>query len=1133
MNVSRLLSLSLLVLPTVLSAADVTLNPKGLVINGGKELRSAILDYPALTTQGKDERRTPDKVDISGNRATLRYPGGAQLELNFAADGAAQIHATGLAANDSGISFRTTLPVALAGMARWSIDGSPAKPLPATAGADAFIWRGDAKRFTLTDAAGKGFSVVMPHGYQQLQDNRVWKTDSFQWISFSALPRAGANESFYTVYILDSGAAVPAEKSAAPAPAAPAATPAATDRFAMTLSDKGLDLACGGMGSFTLAYPELDAGDGKKLKPIETRVDGMKTYLKYEGGGQIAVSVLSGKLSLAFDAMPATVKAFSTEMLIAPNYSEGGHWNIGEAKGEFPKEKPAKPHLFQGHSRSFDLANINNKRLSFALPEYTYVQLQDNREWGWNTYWVQFKVPYAPDRKTYEIAVAMDTSASQRVVLVDRFGQTTQRDFPGKLKDEAELKADVQTEAAYYASLKPPARNRFGGLPGSGAKLGLKKTGFFHVESKKISGRDVWVLTDPDGDAFFHLGVCTFGPGEDYTSIEGRNDVFEWLPPHDGEFAAAWHPEPWWNPRAVSFYKANVVRKYAAAYEDEAQTARLVDRVRQVGFNSVGAFSGGSPAFAKKNFPRVSGLPLGTWTLGPSVPGVRGVFDPFDEQTLSKMAELFAKPVAAEANDPLIIGYFLDNEQGFEDLPRAIPALPGTHACKRALVAQLKEKYREIAAFNKAWGLDAASFEALADRGLPLTTQAAFTDMQAYTERFLEAYYSSITTAFRKVDKNHMLIGNRWQPGTANNETLCRVAGKYMDVISINYYACGIDAAFIRRLYDWSGHKPQMWSEFYFTATKESNVAPSNNDMATQQERGLAYRHYVEGAASLGFVVGIEWFTLLDQAVTGRFFEGLNGERANTGLFNVADRPYKPMLAEMAKTHAAIYDIWLNGKAPYLLDNPRFSGKAGSGSRKVSAGRPTAPMVIDGQLAGWPGRPPERIGADRLAAGRESGGVEAAFKVSWDEKNLYLLANVTDPTPMKNEHTGGDLWSADGIELFIGCEKLDQGGPLLFTDRQILLGAGKNNQTFVASQAAHPVITTSVTPTVDGKGYTLEAAIPWTALAVTPKEGMELLFDLAVNNSTDGQSRSCQLVWSGGARNSSDRSAWGRLSLVP
>lgn len=1131
MNTRRLLAL-LPLLPALLAAAEVTLTQQGFAVATGSALGPLTLDYPTLTATGGGERRAPEKVSVSADTATLAYPGGARLAVTLSPDGTARFHATGLTAGDKGLSLSLTLPTSLAGQARWSIQDSAPQTLPAEKGADAFLWRGDATRFTLTDPAGKGLSVAIEHGYQQLQDNRVWNTDAFQWISFAGLPRTHGSEAFYTIHLLDAGAPLPAPKAAAAAaPAAP--KPAApADRLAVSVSDKGVDLACGSMGTFTLSFPALDTGAQKKLEPVETRVQGTKAFLTYEGGGTIEVATAPGKVWFTFADMPRSVKGFATAFFIAPNYSEGGTWRTDDKSGAFPKEKPSSPHLYQGHTRGFAFADINNTRLGFDLPEFTYAQLQDNREWGWNIFWVNFMVPFNHDRATFEFAAALDASAAQRVVLVDPFGQTTQRDFPGKLKDEAELKADAAAETAGNAALKPPSRNRFGGLPGSGQRLGLKKTGFFHVEPKTLGAREVWVLVDPAGDAFFHLGVCTFGPGEDYTSIEKREDVFAWLPPRDGPFAAAWHPEKWWNPRAVSFYKANVIRKYGA-YDDDAHTGRLVDRVRAAGFNSVGAFSPASPVFSQKGFPRVATLPLSTWTLGPALPGVRGVFDPFEAKSLAKMAELFSKSVAPLADDPLLIGYFLDNEQAFEDLPRALPALPGKHAAKRELVAALQSKYKQISAFNAAWGLDAASFEALADRGLPLTTQAAFADMQAFTERFLDTYYRVITEAFRKVDPNHMLIGNRWQPGTANSETLCRVAGRYMDVISVNYYTCGIDAAFIRRLYEWSGRKPQIWSEFYFTATQESNVAPSNMDLATQRERGLAYRHYVEGAAALGFVVGVEWFTLIDQAVTGRFFEGLNGERANTGLFNVADRPYADLLAEMSKTHAAVYGVWLDGRAPYVLDNPRFSGKAGHAARTVAAGRATGPMTVDGQLAGWPGRPPERIGADRLAQGRESGGVEVAFKACWDDAALYLLANVTDPTPMKNAHAGADLWNADVLELFIGSEHLDQGGPLLFTDRQLLLGAGRDNQTHLVNAAAQPAIATSVTPSVDGKGYTLEAAVPWSALGVQPKEGLTLLFDLAVGNSADGKQRTSQLVWNGGARNSSDRSAWGRLTLVP
>ena len=65
-------------------------------------------------------------------------------------------------------------------------------------------------------------------------------------------------------------------------------------------------------------------------------------------------------------------------------------------------------------------------------------------------------------------------------------------------------------------------------------------------------------------------------------------------------------------------------------------------------------------------------------------------------------------------------------------------------------------------------------------------------------------------------------------------------------------------------------------------------------------------------------------------------------------------------------------------------------------------------------------------------------------------------------------------------------------------------------------------------PGVDGKGYTIEAAIPFKALGFRPAEGKAVRFDLAVDDSADGSRRLRQLMWNGTGRNSGDRTAWGR-----
>src|SRR5262249_14171808 len=152
-----------------------------------------------------------------------------------------------------------------------------------------------------------------------------------------------------------------------------------------------------------------------------------------------------------------------------------------------------------------------------------------------------------------------------------------------------ELKADVGSELQYYRSLNPPTLDQFGGWPGSKETMRLQATGFFHVEKK--SGR--WLLVDPIGNAFFHLGLCSANPNEDYTLVKGRESAYAWLPERNGEFASAFRPQ---SDGVVSFHLANMIRKYGQPYEAESYHSRMVARMRAWGFNSIGAFSTGGEA---------------------------------------------------------------------------------------------------------------------------------------------------------------------------------------------------------------------------------------------------------------------------------------------------------------------------------------------------------------------------------------------------------------------------------------------------------------------------------------------------------------------------------------------------------
>ncbi len=698
--------------------------------------------------------------------------------------------------------------------------------------------------------------------------------------------------------------------------------------LAAHLTQDGLSIEAGSAGQFTLKYPVL-VGErwDDVLKPVETKVSGDSAALAFDGATRIAVTWNPAEGTLVFTPanIPATRKSLRSEMLIDFSYVNGGAWQIGKGKETpFPLQQPAKPHLFQGNAEKLTLRNFEGATLTLEVPANSFQQLTDNREWNWKIFGWQFNAPCTSGAGPLEVKLTLGAPSATPVKLVDRFGQSTRVDFPAKLKSEEELKPDRQTEAAWLAGLQPPALDRFGGLPGSGARFGLKKSGFFHVEKKGPR----WLLVDPEGNAFFHLGVCAFGPSDDYTYFAGRERIFEWLPPHEGEFASAFNPDPYWNRLAISFHLVNTIRKFGRPYDSASYTARMIERVRKWGFNSAGGFGAGDAGVRERmNFPHVAHLPLSTWEGFPDVPGCHGIFDPFSAKLRDHCDQVFAARLPPSAADPLLIGYFLANEPLWEEIPGAVAALDGSHDCKRKLASFLEEKYKSIDAFNRAWGTSLKTFGDVSEHGLPVKSDAAKADLQAFTGVFLDAYFRLITETFHKYDKNHLLIGNRLQPGTINNETACRLSGKYMDVVSFNYYTYGFDQKLLSRIRSWIGDRPMFFSEFYFSSPPDSGLLGGGQDLASQRERGLAYRHYMEHAAALGYVVGIEWFTLVDQAATGRFFEKYNGEAANTGLISVADRPWKPMLEEMLKSNYGIYQVLFGERPPFEFSHPRFAAK--------------------------------------------------------------------------------------------------------------------------------------------------------------------------------------------------------------
>lgn len=905
--------------------ADVQFTEQGLMLGSGAS-RTFCLRHPSLLDAAQ-KPITPVEVKAQADTATLSYPQGVKL-IATRKGAEVSLHFTGLTEAVRGFRMEMTLSGEFKDGGRFQLQGGAAQPFPTQFAGEQFVFKGEPKPVTLTSPQGEAVTLEMPYGWHQIQDGRKWNSPNFDYLFATAMPGVDKGETWFSFKAWNGGLneePAPGKKPAAARAEPPRPAPTPTHKLVLRLKTDGLAIDAGSDGQFTLGFPTFVGSRWDDVRrPVERKVTGNTVTLRFDGGARIemALQPAGRTLTLTPVDVPAGVKSLRMGMQIDFSYANGGAWQIGHGnETPFPPQKPPKPHLYQGNAETLTVRNVSGAALTLKIPPGSFQQLTDNREWGWKIFQWHFDAPCQTGAGPMSVQVSLRAPEGPALKLVDRFGQNARVDFPGKVKSEAELKADIEVESAWLASLHPPKLDAYGGLPGSREKYSLQRTGFFHVEKRGAR----WILVDPEGNAFFHLGVCAFNPADDYTYFTGREQIYEWLPARDSEFETAFHPDRYWSPNVFSFHLANTIRKFGRPFTPADHTARMIQRVRKWGFNSAGAFGAGDEGTRRQaRFPHVAHLPLETWEGFDNVPGTHGVFDPFSNKLRERCDKLFAEKLPPHANDPLLIGYFLANEPLYEEIPAAVAALDASHPCKQRLAHMLEEQYRSIEAFNQAWETSFSSFAEVAARGLPVKTSAAKADMQKYTGLFLDAYFRLVTETFHRYDKNHLLIGNRFQPGTIQNETLCRLSGKYMDVVSFNYYTYALNRELLARVHGWIGDRPMFFSEFYFSSPGDSGLPGGGQNVSSQRERGLAYRHYVEQAAALGYVVGIEWFTLVDQATSGRWHEKYTGERANTGLIAASDRPWKAMLAEMMQTNYEIYQVFFGEKEPFRFDDPQF-----------------------------------------------------------------------------------------------------------------------------------------------------------------------------------------------------------------
>ena len=185
----------------------------------------------------------------------------------------------------------------------------------------------------------------------------------------------------------------------------------------------------------------------------------------------------------------------------------------------------------------------------------------------------------------------------------------------------------------------------------------------------------------------------------------------------------------------------------------------------------------------------------------------------------------------------------------------------------------------------------------------------------------------------------------------------------------------------------------------------------------------------------------------------------------------------------------------------------------------IGARNTSTALTVDGTLdeAEW-----ERtVAATKLTNGTPDN--TFTFGVLWDETYLYVGAKVLDDSLFNDSD---QVFQDDAVEIYLDVN--NNGGGYDSTDNQFI--KGYSDTTLFISRAFEGTILHQGAK-VEG-GYSVELAIPWAGLGVTPTVGFTLGFDIGGDDDDNGGDRDSQQVWAGTGTNFNNTSAFGDVVLL-
>jgi hypothetical protein len=407
----------------------------------------------------------------------------------------------------------------------------------------------------------------------------------------------------------------------------------------------------------------------------------------------------------------------------------------------------------------------------------------------------------------------------------------------------------------------------------------------------------VWWLVDPADGPFVSVGV---------NHVQGDC----WLAPYNRR-------------QSLDRFGADLAAGEGKTFNPDGQAIiKVMDwvkaRMGEMHFNTLGIHTYGVPAQSYMNDVYYC-LAVEAFPLGSGYRFSEQTFPDIFSEDFEQLLERTVQPIArTHRHSPGLIGYaysdiprwYFFGDKGKAQLPHHpwvsdILNLPAKAAGKRRCVEILQQRYPSAAALAETYGLEAESWQDVADcRDWPETPQVDRTrdDGDALLRALVERWYSLHAEVIRRHDPDHLLLGDKLHSPHRLPAWFPDILRRWVDVVLVQWY-CPFDQqqGTLAELHRQTG-KPILNGDSCFACPKPPRQTKVKGTLVqTQEAVGDAYRRYLRELCSQPFMLGWHHCGFVEQWDGGKDIEWQLNEN---GFFDPFLRPHEQLVAEVSAANA-------------------------------------------------------------------------------------------------------------------------------------------------------------------------------------------------------------------------------------